>query len=43
MDPKPMGNDRVLDGKEEYGIGKFMKAKRLVLDDIKTFHPEERQ
>ena len=37
MDPKPMGNDRVLDGKEEYGIGKFMKAKRLVLDDIKTF------
>lgn len=37
LDPKPMGNDRVLNGKEEYGIGKYMKAKRLVSDDIKTF------
>jgi hypothetical protein len=37
MDPQPMGNDRVLEGKEEFGIGKYIKAKRLVRDDIKTF------
>lgn len=36
MEPKPMGNDRVLNG-NDFGIGKYMKAKRLVRDDIKTF------
>lgn len=37
MDPKPMGNDRILQGKEEYGIGKYMKAKRDVQDKMYTF------
>lgn len=36
LDPKPMNSDRILNG-NEYGIGKYMKAKRLVRDDIKTF------
>ena len=36
MDPKPMGNERVLNG-NEYGIGKFIKAKRDVQDKMYTF------
>ena len=37
LDPSPMNSDRILTGNAEYGIGKFMKAKRLVREDIKTF------
>jgi hypothetical protein len=37
LDPHPMNSDRILVGKEGMGIGKYMKAKRLVRDDIKTF------
>lgn len=37
MDPKPMNNDRVVQGNEAYGIGKFIKLKRPVPDNIKTF------
>ena len=37
MDPKPLGYDRVLEGNEEYGIGKFIRLKRDVKDNIKTF------
>jgi hypothetical protein len=36
MDPKPMGNDRVLNG-NEFGIGKYIKAKRDVQDKLYTF------
>ena len=36
MDPKPMGNDRVLNG-NDFGIGKYIKAKRDVQDKIYTF------
>lgn len=37
LNPKPMGNPRILEGEAEYGIGKYMKLKRLVSDNIKVF------
>jgi len=37
LDLKPMNSDRILQGNADYGIGKYMKAKRLVRDDIKVF------
>lgn len=37
MDPSPMNHARVIDGNEELGIGKYMKVKRLVGDNIKEF------
>lgn len=36
MDPKPMGNERVLNG-NAFGIGKYIKAKRDVQDKLYTF------
>lgn len=36
MDFHPMNSNRVLDGNNEYGIGKYMKLKRLI-SDVKTF------
>lgn len=36
LDPKPMKSDRIIDGDESYGIGKFMKIKRMI-KDVKTF------
>lgn len=36
LDPKPMNHDRFLQGNESYGIGEFIKLKRLV-SDVKTF------
>lgn len=35
LDPKPMNNDRILEGKPEYGIGKFMRMRRPFPDDIR--------
>ena len=35
MDPKPMGHPRVLDG--EYGIGKYIKLRRWIPDNIREF------
>ena len=37
LDPRPMNNDRIKEGREEFGIGKFMGLKRPVPDNIKTF------
>ena len=37
MDPKPMSHDRVVEGNEAFGIGKYIKLKRPVPDNIKTF------
>lgn len=37
LDPAPMNSQRILDGNAEFGIGKFMKMKRPVPDNIKTF------
>jgi hypothetical protein len=37
MDPSPMNHARVIEGNSEYGIGKFIKLKRQVPDNIKTF------
>lgn len=37
LDLKPLGNDRILEGNENFGIGKFIKLKRGVADDIRTF------
>jgi len=36
LDPNPMNKDRILIGNEIYGIGKYMKLKRLIKDE-KTF------
>lgn len=36
LDPTPMNSQRIIDGNSEYGIGKYMKMKRMV-SDIKTF------
>tara|TARA_R110001632_G_scaffold144025_1_gene260213 strand:+ start:1303 stop:1863 length:561 start_codon:yes stop_codon:yes gene_type:complete len=36
MDLKPMGNDRVISGNADLGIGKYLKLKRKVWD-LKTF------
>ena len=37
LNPKPMGSQRIVDGEAEFGIGKYMKMKRSVADNIKTF------
>lgn len=37
LDPHPMNSDRILGGREEYGIGKYMKLKRPIPDNIKVF------
>ena len=37
MNPAPMNSPRVIEGNAEFGIGKFMKLKRPVPDNIKTF------
>lgn len=36
LNPKPMNSDRIIEGNESLGIGKYMKMKRLV-QDVKTF------
>lgn len=36
LNPKPMNSDRILEGNPQYGIGKFMKMKRMI-EDVKTF------
>tara|TARA_R100000951_G_scaffold48429_1_gene41127 strand:+ start:204 stop:758 length:555 start_codon:yes stop_codon:yes gene_type:complete len=36
MQLKPMGNDRILSGNLDYGIGKYIKSKRMV-DNLKKF------
>lgn len=37
LDLHPMNSNRILEGNPEFGIGKFMKLKRGVADDIKEF------
>jgi hypothetical protein len=37
LDPHPMNGNRIKDGNQEYGIGKYMEFKRPVPDNIKTF------
>ena len=37
LDLKPLGYDRILEGNEEFGIGKFMRLKRDLKDNIRTF------
>jgi hypothetical protein len=37
MNPAPMNSPRVLEGNADFGIGKFIKLKRPVADNIKTF------
>lgn len=37
LDLKPMNYDRILDGNQEFGIGKFIKIKRDFKDNIKKF------
>lgn len=37
LDPHPMNSDRILEGKSEFGIGKMMKLKRGVPDDVREF------
>ena len=37
MNPTPMNSPRVLEGNANFGIGKFMKLKRPVPNNIKTF------
>lgn len=34
---EPMGNKRIIDGNQEFGVGKFMKIKRDLADNIKSF------
>ena len=46
LDPKPMNSNRILEGNKDFGIGKYMKIKRLVSDkkqftDKKTGEPIE--
>lgn len=36
LNPKPMNHERIIKGNEAFGIGKYMKLKRMV-SDIKTF------
>lgn len=36
LNPKPMNSDRIIEGNEVFGIGKYMKMKRMV-QDVKTF------
>lgn len=37
LNPEPLGHKRIIDGNSQYGVGKYMKAKRDVKDNIKTF------
>jgi len=37
LNPAPMNSPRILEGNADFGIGKFIKLKRQVKDDIKTF------
>lgn len=37
LDLKPLGHDRILEGNEELGIGKFIRLKRDVADNVHTF------
>ena len=37
LDPHPMNSNRIVDGNSEFGIGKYMKLKREVADNIKEF------
>ena len=37
LDPNPMNSDRIIQGNQDYGIGMYMKLKRPVPDNIKTF------
>ena len=37
LDPRPMNNDRIKEGREEFGIGKYISLKRPLPDNIKTF------
>lgn len=37
LDLKPMGNDRIIQGNEEYGIGEFIRLKRDIKDKEMTF------
>jgi hypothetical protein len=37
LDPNPMNSNRILEGTPELGIGKYMKLKRGVADDIREF------
>jgi len=37
MDLTPMNHNRVIEGNQEFGIGKYMKLKRLASDNIKEF------
>jgi len=36
LDPEPMNSPRIIDGDAQYGIGKYMKLKRMV-KDVKKF------
>ena len=37
LDPSPMNSERIIAGNAEFGIGKYMKLKRPVPDNIKEF------
>lgn len=37
LDLHPMNSNRIVDGKAEFGIGKYMKLKRDVADNIREF------
>ena len=37
LDPRPMNNDRIKEGNEAFGIGKYITLKRPFPDNIKTF------
>lgn len=37
LDLKPMGYDRIVKGNEDFGIGEYIKLKRDVADNVRTF------
>lgn len=37
LELNPMGHKRIIDGTKEFGVGKYMKFKRDVKDNIKVF------
>lgn len=39
---EPMGNKRIIDGNQDFGVGKFMKMKRDMKDNIKSFDNKKR-
>jgi hypothetical protein len=41
LDPSPMNSERILSGNAEFGIGKYMKLKRPVPDNIKEFENKQ--